>query len=73
MIIKAWDLKDGEFGVIVDLKYKEQNCFLFSLGFCEGQRLFMVKKGDPCIVNVMNSRYVIREDCMKCIEVLIEV
>lgn len=71
MIVKVKELKAGQSGIIVNLDNKESNR-LCCLGFSEGQRIKIISKGHVNIIEIMNSRYSIRDECLDCMEVILE-
>ncbi len=50
-------LEKGQCGVVLDLELAEgDDSRLRTLGICPGRRVWLVRKGDPMVVRVMNSR-----------------
>jgi len=50
-------LEKGQCGVVVDLELAQgDDNRLRTLGICPGRRVWLIRKGDPMVVRVMNSR-----------------
>lgn len=50
-------LKPGQCGVVMDLELaNSDDGRLRTLGICPGRRVWLVRKGDPMVVRVMNTR-----------------
>ena len=50
-------LEKGQCGVVVDLELADNDDKrLRTLGICPGRRVWLVRRGDPMVLRVMNSR-----------------
>ena len=64
------ELEKGQCGVVVDLELAEgDDNRLRTLGICPGRRVWLVRKGDPMVLRVMNSRLGLAQQLAKQVTV----